>query len=535
MKKHLASIALYFALVFNAAAGVPCSLPFALQNSTTADATQVMANYNALVTCLTNAAAAGVNNDITQLLGLTGPFSPTLGGSTTFIGGTSTGGGNAQLITASIPTGFALTTGYSVVFVAGAANTGATQFNVNGTGLVNVFRPTPNGLAALVGGEIISGKIVHAYYDGTQFELLDVAKQDGGFGPNVTLAGAATTDLGTATNHNVTVSGAATITSFGAAANLTYPVYRVLFSGASVITYNQTNCSTTGGCINTPTAQSITARAGDTAVLDYLGAGSGGGGNWKVSFYQHADGTALISPTPLCGASGLQIVNNTGTPNTKSDITASSVVMINPTGNVPIFRTGIAVTINDTINGAGGLDTGSLAVNSQYYHYLIDNGTTTVGLDSLSATSPLMPSGYNYLCRLGARFTDGSANFYRTTQRGRYAQNLTLRLVTSGTNVGNITTPTYVSASLTGFVPTTATEATFTLTDNNGSSVAILAPNNSYGGVNSTTNPPYCQSVGPATGITSCRMMLESLSAFWAVSGTGQLYSSGWNDAVNAN
>lgn len=57
-----------------ASAGVPCTLPFNLQNNTIADATQVMANYNALVTCLGNAAAAGANSDITALFGLTTPL-----------------------------------------------------------------------------------------------------------------------------------------------------------------------------------------------------------------------------------------------------------------------------------------------------------------------------------------------------------------------------------------------------------------------------------------------------------------------------
>ena len=54
----------------SAQAGVSCSVPFNLQNGTTADATQVMANYNALIACLANAAAAGANNDITSLLAL---------------------------------------------------------------------------------------------------------------------------------------------------------------------------------------------------------------------------------------------------------------------------------------------------------------------------------------------------------------------------------------------------------------------------------------------------------------------------------
>lgn len=48
------------------------SLPVILQNGTTADATQVMANFNAIVSGVnTNAANSGINTNITQLQGLT--------------------------------------------------------------------------------------------------------------------------------------------------------------------------------------------------------------------------------------------------------------------------------------------------------------------------------------------------------------------------------------------------------------------------------------------------------------------------------
>jgi hypothetical protein len=58
-----------------AKAGVPCSVPFTLTNGTTADANQVMANYNAILTCLSvSAAANGINADITALSALTTPL-----------------------------------------------------------------------------------------------------------------------------------------------------------------------------------------------------------------------------------------------------------------------------------------------------------------------------------------------------------------------------------------------------------------------------------------------------------------------------
>jgi hypothetical protein len=155
-----------------ASAGVSCSLPFTLVNGTTADASQVMANYNALVTCLARAANAGANSDITSLLGLTTPLSYTAGGTSVFVGGTSTGSSNAYVIASPIPNGFSLTTGFTVGFIANFTNTGASQINVNGTGLTNIFTETVNGPVAMTGGEIQNGQVVLAQYDGTEFQCL---------------------------------------------------------------------------------------------------------------------------------------------------------------------------------------------------------------------------------------------------------------------------------------------------------------------------------------------------------------------------
>lgn len=57
------------------------SLPVTLQNGTTADATQVMADFNSIVTSVNNNAANnGVNSNITSLTGLTTPLSVSQGG-----------------------------------------------------------------------------------------------------------------------------------------------------------------------------------------------------------------------------------------------------------------------------------------------------------------------------------------------------------------------------------------------------------------------------------------------------------------------
>jgi hypothetical protein len=158
-----------------ASAGITCSLPFTLVNGTTADASQVMANYNALVACLASAASAGANTDITSLLGLTTPLSYTFGGSSVYIGGTSTGSANAYVVASPLPAGFSLTAGKVVHFIANFSNNGATTLNANGTGAINLFRQTPSGPVAMLGGEIVANQSIWAEYDGTEFQCLNCA------------------------------------------------------------------------------------------------------------------------------------------------------------------------------------------------------------------------------------------------------------------------------------------------------------------------------------------------------------------------
>ena len=123
--KKLALILLFCLLSIPARAGVSCVLPFNFVPGTLADASQVMANYNALVTCLGNAASAGINADITALTGLTTPLSPGQGGTFLFNGGTASGT-NAVVVASTIPNSFSLSQNYCVSFVAGGTNTAAT-------------------------------------------------------------------------------------------------------------------------------------------------------------------------------------------------------------------------------------------------------------------------------------------------------------------------------------------------------------------------------------------------------------------------
>ena len=121
---------------------------------------------------------------------------------------------------------------------------------------------------------------------------------------------------------------------------------------------------------------------------------------------QSASGNA----NPICGMSGLKIINNSGTPNTEISLSASDLVTTN-TGGTIYNRTNPSVTINASVTGANGLDTGNLADSTWYYVWWIDNGSAAAGLLSLSSTSPLLPSGYTTECRAGAMITDSAGQF----------------------------------------------------------------------------------------------------------------------------
>lgn len=70
----------------------------------------------------------------------------------------------------------------------------------------------------------------------------------------------------------------------------------------------------------------------------------------------------------------------------------------------------------------GGLDTGTIAADTPYHIFAIYRSDTGVSdyLFSLSATSPTMPSDYDYKKRIGAWITDSSSQWYKGHSRGDY-------------------------------------------------------------------------------------------------------------------
>jgi hypothetical protein len=113
----------------------------------------------------------------------------------------------------------------------------------------------------------------------------------------VTLASAATVDIGAAASNSILVTGTTTINSFGTAAA---GVLRMVeFQSSLTLTYNATS-------MQLPGAANITTQPGDV-----LFAYSRGGGNWKIISYSLASGAAISS----AGISRVQVFPTPGSYN----------------------------------------------------------------------------------------------------------------------------------------------------------------------------------------------------------------------------
>lgn len=533
MKKLIVAVLLLFAAT--AHAQIVNTLPFQLQNGTTADASQVMANFNQIVDNV-NAGAAknGTNSDITALTGLTTPLSPTQGGTTVYAGGTSTGAANAQVVSTLVPAGFTLAAGKRVVFIAGFTNTGALTLNLNAVGAKNVYYPTPSGPAALVGGEVTAGNIVEVYYDGTQYQL--ITNNLAVLGPLTDVASATTTDLGAVATHNVNITGTTGITAFGSSASTNYPIYYLTFGGALTITYD-------ASALIVPGAADITTVAGDTAVAQYLGSG-----NWKIWSYQRVSGTSVVAPGAVCGANGFRMTNNSSTPTTSIDVTWRSAVATNSSNVSIINTTATTVTLNSTSSGAVNQWDGTRPTSGWGNIFIISNGASWGVLGSASATAPSMPAGYTYKCRVGATWFDGSQNLRRFQQSGSWTQNKPVSAAnpviasgTAGVSCGSGSSGTLESVSVANYVPPTATEiAIIAATTYNGVGAASnvqVAPSGDYGSF-TTTKPPPLLVRGGSVGdyAASVRFLLEGTTVWWCSSaGGGAIQALGWRDDVNVN
>lgn len=418
-----------------------------------------------------------------------------------WVGGQTTGSANAQVL--SIP-GYTLETGNLVLFTIGTTNTSATTLNIEGTGAIAVTKLSGGVQVPLVAGDWQAGAFNIVFYDGTQYQSIGTIGVTLPSNPLTNIASATTTDIGSTGSTNVQITGATTITSLGASANLARPLYFLKFAGALTLTYNATS-------LIIPGAANVTTAAGDTAFALYLGSG-----NWQIVEYTVAATSITGSASVLPGAIGLLIQNNVGTPNTKLDIATDYAVVVDPASAGAKAFSSVSKTIDFTVNGVNGLDTGAFAASTWYYIYLISNKVAVNALASLSATAPTLPAGYTLTFRAGAVISDGSTHLVPLVQKGNWTQYNSLISMGSGT------------IAVAPFVPPTATEM----------QVVFSSPNAT---ITSFTNGLFVltggnHGIGGETGnfadTQSVRFLITGANV---VASAGTALAAGWKDKVNAN
>lgn len=169
-------------------------------------------------------------------------------------------------------------------------------------------------------------------YQGGKWLALNAMDKALNEAPIVTLASAATVNIGAAASNTINISGANAITAFDVAASGV--VRRLVFQGALQLTHNATS-------LILPGAANITTASGDSAEFVSLG-----GGNWRCLRYQRA---AIVQGSMMIlGASqvaGGTAVEFTGIPTWVKRVTLSF--------------TAISTNGNSTIQvqiGAGSID-----------------------------------------------------------------------------------------------------------------------------------------------------------------------------------
>lgn len=222
-------------------------------------------------------------------------------------------------------------------------------------------------------------------------------------------------------------------------------------------------------------------------------------------------------------------------------MTADALVIANSAGQTRTWRTASASIdlTSPSGNGAGKLDTGSFTTDTWYFIWAIADGSNFAIMASLSDTAPTMPSGYTFKARIGSFRTwdDGGDPICRSfIQRGQVVQYIVdayanLQTISSG-STGSHTIPTWTSKAVADYVPTTAVAIRLQVSANAG--VIMVAPNNSYGAYNSTTNPaPFVQQTGSSNFSLTIEMFLESTNIYVACSDTsGRVRAWGYVDEI---
>ena len=278
--------------------------------------------------------------------------------------------------------------------------------------------------------------------------------------------------------------------------------------------------------------------------------------------------TLAAAPAPQGSHKNLVIKTTTTTAFT---VAADAVSVINASGGAR--NVVVANTVSLASSGAVDcLDTGGVAADTTYAVWVIAqaDGTTkcvaslqfTANATFLANLAAIASGVYTFYARVGSvRTLPGAATLYGTWQFGRKAQYVVGLLGTTalpriavgsaaGAATGDPLAGTYVAASVSSFVPTTACGIKVIGVINGNTMSLAVAPNGSYGGIESVTNPPPIalltfsgSSMGTAGSGSSttgfAEFALESTNIYWAcdnsassVNNYGGVNCLGWEDNI---
>ena len=178
----------------------------------------------------------------------------------------------------------------------------------------------------------------------------------------------------------------------------------------------------------------------------------------STSVNTNATNVATAQALPLSGtAKGLRIYNQTTYPNSQMVVTASELIVANASYQAKHLSS-VNLTLDLTVSGANGLDTGTEAVSTWYHLWVIHNPTanSTAGLFSSSSTAPTLPTGYSHYAYVGAAYNESTGDLMSLTQVGKKVS------INSSLGLRGFPQPTsggWLSVSLATAIPTTATTA----------------------------------------------------------------------------
>lgn len=256
---------------------------------------------------------------------------------------------------------------------------------------------------------------------------------------SVASAGNGTTNIWGVAGNSVHITGTNAIFNFSTAP---YPgaSRRVIFDSA--LSLNSSAAITMAANANVVTAANdraeVYAETTSTSV---------------VTFYKQS-GKATIDQAAIASGRNIAARTNSGTPNTKLDITADEFILKDSNNNA-FQALGVSGSIDFTSTGVNALDTGTQSTSVFYYGYVIANpaGSTAV-LGSLSSSSPTLPAGYTFKALATAAKSGAGPAFLKYRQVGNIAHYDTINSVLSSAGINTIPS----AVSLSNFVPPIALE-----------------------------------------------------------------------------